>query len=168
MTQVKETGKEILTRVKLDPTDLSQAWLPTPNGMVRVTHSVRDKAINSNLTLEEWVLYCEEQAVLNDLKAEGREQHRADFIMRQEATTSLAKEEVNSALAALQKKPSRAALVSNLERNRRQEIELLRIQDREPVSVPVQAAEAARSSMDLEALPDAADDAMAAFWRSNK
>lgn len=168
MTQVKETGKEILTRVKLDPTDLSQAWLPTPNGMVRVTHSVRDKAINSNLTLEEWVLYCEEQAVLNDLKAEGREQHRADFIMRQEATTSLAKDEVNSALAALQKKPSRAALVSNLERNRRQEIELLRIQDREPVSVPVQAAEAARSSMDLEALPDAADDAMAAFWRSNK
>lgn len=170
MTKVKETGKESPTRVKLDPTDLSQAWLPTPNGMVRVTHSVRDKAINSNLTLEEWVLYCEEQAVLNDLKAEGREQHRADFVMRQEATTSLAKKEVNSALAAMQKKPSRAALVSNLERNRRQEIELLRMQDREPVSVslPVHAAEAASSLMDLEALPDAADDAMAAFWRNRK
>lgn len=164
LRQVKVIGKEIPTRLKMDPTDLSQAWLPTRTGMIRVTHSVRDQSINKNLTLGEWVSYCEEQAVLTDLSAAEREQHRADTILRQGAVTESAKADVKSALATLQKKPSRAALVSNLELNRKREIELLRMQDLEDEP----AINDEGTSIETLAMPDAADAVMAAFWRNNK
>lgn len=163
LTQVKVTGKEIPTRVKMDPTDLSQAWLPTHAGMIRTTHSVRDQSINKNLTLDEWVSYCEEQAVLADLSAGDREQHRTDFVLRHSAITDSAKAEVQSTLDKLQKKPSRVALVSNLESNRRQEIELLRKQDREAN----EAVNDEDDPIEPNALPDVADDVMGNFWRSN-
>lgn len=164
LRQVKVTGKEIPTRVKMDPNDLSQAWLPTRTGMIRVIHSVRDQSIIKNLTLDEWVSYCEEQAVLNDLSAADREQRRADTILRQSAITESAKADVKSAQATLQKKPSRAALVSNLELNRKHEIELLRMQDREHEP----AINDEETPIEIPAAPDAADEAMAAFWRNNK
>lgn len=164
LTQVKVTGKEIPTRVKMDPSDLSQAWLPTRAGMIRVTHSVRDQSINKNLTLDEWESYCEEQAVLTDLSAGDREQHRTDTILRQSAITESAKAEVKSALATLRKKPSRVALVSNLELNRRHEIELLRMQDQESDA----SINDEETTLEIHAIPDAADEVMAAFWRNNK
>lgn len=164
LTQVKVTGKEIPTRVKMDPSDLSQAWLPTRAGMIRVTHSVRDQSINKNLTLDEWVSYCEEQAVLTDLSAGDREQHRTETILRQSAITESAKAEEKSALASLRKKPSRVALVSNLELNRRHEIELLRMQDRKSDT----SINDKETTLETHAIPDAADDVMAAFWRSKK
>ena len=164
LTQVKVTGKEIPTRVKMDPSDLSQAWLPTRAGMIRVTHSVQDQSINKNLTLDEWESYCEEQAVLTDLSTADREQHRTDTILRQSAITESAKAEVKSALTKLRKKPSRVALVSNLELNRRHEIELLRLQDQESDA----SINDEETTLETHAIPNAADEVMAAFWRNNK
>lgn len=164
LTQVKVSGKEIQTRVKMDPTDISQAWLPTRAGMIRVVHSVRDQSINKNLTLDEWVLYCEEQVVRNNLSEGDREQHRTDTVLRNAAVTESAKSEVKSELSVLRKRPSRVALISNLELNRRQELELLRIQDRERDEV----LNDDDAPIEPNTLPDVADDVMAAFWRSNK
>ncbi len=164
LTQVKVTGKEIPTRVKMDPSDLSQAWLPTRTGMIRVTHSVSDQSIHRNLTLEEWVSYCEEQALLTDLSAGDREQRRADTVLRQSAITESAKAQVKSTMATLRKKPSRVALVSNLELNRRNEIELLRVQDRESDA----AIKEEETPIEIQAIPDEADVVMAAFWKDKK
>lgn len=164
LTQVKLTGKEIPTRVKMDPSDLSQAWLPTRTGMIRITHSVRDQSIHRNLTLEEWVSYCEEQALLTDLSAGDREQRRADTVLRQSAITESAKAQVKSTMATLRKKPSRVALVSNLELNRRNEIELLRIQDRESDA----AINEEETPIEIQAIPDEADVVMAAFWKDKE
>lgn len=129
LTQVKLTGKEIPTRVKLNPTDLSQAWLPTPNGMIQVLHSSRDQLINKNFVLNEWISYCEEQTLISDMAKKDVEQHRADFVLRNQAVTISAKAELNAEIASLKKKPSRASIIANLDAHRREEIELLRQQE---------------------------------------
>lgn len=164
LTQVKATGKEIPTRVKMDPTDPSQAWLPTRTGMLRITHSVRDQTIIKNLTLHEWRSYCEEQAILNDLAAGAREQHRADTVLRYGAITEKAKAEMKSDLAAQLKKPSRVALVSHLEKNRQQEMELLRRQDRDAEKAIVDE----EVPLELNTFPDAADDVMSTYWSRDR
>lgn len=126
--------------------------------------TVQDQSINKNLTLDEWESYCEEQAVLTDLSTADREQHRTDTILRQSAITESAKAEVKSALTKLRKKPSRVALVSNLELNRRHEIELLRLQDQESDA----SINDEETTLETHAIPNAADEVMAAFWRNNK
>lgn len=162
LTQVKLTGKDIRTRVKMDPTDLSQVWLPLRGGLIKATHSTRDQLINKHLVLDEWRLYCEDHAVQKDLSAQDREQHRSDTVLRTHAVTNSAKAEVKGAISAMAKKPSRAALVANLENNRREEIELLRAQDRH-----LNNNEREEIICDSDDLltdpPDAAENAMSAF-----
>jgi hypothetical protein len=163
LTQVKETGKDLPTRVKMDPNDLSQAWLPTRAGMIRVTHSERDKIINKNMVLDEWISYCEEQAIQNDLSTEAREQYRTDFVCRTQALNEAAQAEVNATIATLSKKPSKTRLISNLELNRRQEMELLRAQEQalEEQKTEQVVCEVTPVNPDAQ---DPADDAMTSFF----
>ncbi|MCT6721161.1 hypothetical protein [Acidovorax sp. K2F] len=131
MEQVKLTGKDIPTMLKMDTTDLSQAWLPTRNGLIRVVHSPRDKIINKNLVLDEWITYCEDQAIRGDLLNNERDQQGADKVQRFAAVTESARAEVKTEISMLNKKPSLVSIVSHLEQNRREELALLREQDQQ-------------------------------------
>ncbi|MCO5357772.1 hypothetical protein [Acidovorax kalamii] len=162
MEQVKLTGKDIPIMLKMDATDLSQAWLPTRNGLIRVLHSARDKIINKNLVLDEWITYCEDQVIRNDLSNNERDQQGADKVQRFAALTDSARADVRAEIAMLNKKPSLVSLVSHLDQNKREELALLREQDqRQPdeaaVSQTLPVTEVDNSPRTL------ADDAMSKF-----
>lgn len=129
LSQVKQTGSPIHIRMKMDRTDLSQAWIPTKSGMVRVTTSARDKTILTKLTLDEWILYLEEETTRKDLNKGAGEQADADVVLRHMETTATATREANAELGALEKRPSKEMLRGNLDANRKEELRLLQEQE---------------------------------------
>lgn len=166
MEQVKLTGKDIPIMLKMDTTDLSQAWLPTRNGLIKVMHSARDKIINKNLVLDEWITYCEDQAIRNDLLSNERDQHGADKVQRFAAVTDSARSDVRAEISMLNKKPSLVSLVSHLEQNRREELALLREQDQRQVDEFAALETLPATEVDTSP-PTLADDAMSKFLGNN-
>lgn len=130
LAQVKTSGKVIHTKLKLDESDLSQAWLPTRGGMIRVTTSERDRTILQKMTFCDWVSYIEESVLQTDLTAGQREQAAFDRVLDRSVTVAQAKAEEKAELALLSKKPSKRSLLSNLGQNKKAELELLRLQDK--------------------------------------
>lgn len=130
MSQVKVSGSPLHTRLKMDPTDLSQAWLPTKAGLIHVFDSARNATIHSQLTLPQYIDFVEEKVVEKTHRKGNIEQGKADKIFRHAAVTDNAKLELKAEIA-LHGKPSVATLKSNLRRNRDEELKDLNDQQRE-------------------------------------
>jgi hypothetical protein len=163
LNKVKQTGKVIRTKMKMPHEDLSEAWLPTKAGMIRVATSARDATILSKLTLEEWVLYLESEVLRRDLGRGDKEQTEADTLLGRLATTAAAKAEAKAELEKLPKHPSKKKLTSNLDQNRKEELELLERQ--EAALDEAEAAAEGESSSDPPPQEEssASDDVMSAF-----
>ena len=129
LSQVKQSGTPIHVRLKMDRNDLSQAWLPTKAGMIRVATSARDTTILTKLTLDEWILYLEEQVTRKDLTVGATEQSDADTLLRRLETTATASKELGAEIAALGKRPSKAKLTRDLDKNRADELKSLQDQE---------------------------------------
>lgn len=132
LTKVKLTGKVIPVRMKMDSTDLSQAWLPTRGGLIRVTHYERDSFISRRMVLEEWISYCEQQIIRTDLLGDEGDQYGSDKVQRFAAVTDSARSEEKAERASRERKPSKKSISSHLGKHVREEIELLRRQDQLP------------------------------------
>ena len=163
LSQVKQTGTPIHVRLKMDRSNLSEAWLPTKGGMIRVTTSPRDKTILTKLTLDEWILYLEDEVIRTDLAAGAKEQADAETVMRRLDIAAKATAEANAELEKLPKPPSKKDLVSNLERNRAEELAYLQAQDDSqlPSNDSPQALAPGMHTEDEE--PSAAEAAMNAY-----
>jgi len=130
LSQVKQTGSPIHVRLKMDRNDLSQAWLPTKAGMIRIATSARDTTILAKLTLDEWILYLEEQVTRSDLAKGATEQSDADTLLRRMEITATASKELEAETAAIGKRPSKAKLTRDLDKNRADELKSLQEQER--------------------------------------
>lgn len=131
MSQVKRTGSPQHTRLKMDATDLSQAWLPTKSGLIQVFSSARDQTIHSRLTLNQYVDFVEEKILEKDARRGEVEQGLTDSIFRRAAVTDMAKAELKTEEKRHGKRVSIASLKSNLRQNRDEEMKYLREQQRE-------------------------------------
>lgn len=164
LSQVKQTGSPIHVRLKMDRNDLSQAWLPTKAGMIRVAPSLRDKTILTKLTLDEWILYLEDQVIRSDLAAGAREQADTDILMRRLATTATATNEAKAELQALPKPPSKRSLISNLDKTRDAELKFLEDQENAALALTRQAPTPLPDArVEEQEDPSAADAAMDAY-----
>lgn len=163
LDKVKQTGKVIRTRMKMSHENLSEAWLPTKGGMIRVSTSARNATILGKLTLEEWVLYLESEVLRRDLGQGEREQTEAETLLGRMATTAAATAEAKAELEQLPKSPSKKKLTSNLDQNRKDELELLERQE----AALDQAEEAAEDGSPSDPPPQEesseSDDVMSAF-----
>ena len=157
LAEVKFSGKDIRARMKLDDSDLSQAWLPTPNGMIRVT-------ILQKMTFGDWISYIEESVLQKDLTAGQREQAAFNRVLDKSVTVAQARAEEKAALALLPKKPSKRSLFSNLDKNKKIELELLRQQDKKTAIAQIVKPQLPLSEKD--APTSAAELAMQAFHAS--
>jgi hypothetical protein len=146
LSQVKQTGSPIHVRLKMDRNDLSQAWLPTKAGMIRIATSPRDTTILTKLTLDEWILYWEEQVTRNDLAKGTTEQSDADTLLRRLETTATASKELEAEIAAIGTRPPKTKLTRDLDKNRAEELKSLQEQEqafsraRSPVAAPIARA----------------------------
>jgi hypothetical protein len=163
LDKVKQTGKVIHTRMKMSHEDLSEAWLPTKAGMIRVATSARNATILSKLTLEEWILYLESEVLRRDLAQGDKEQTEAETLLGRMATTAAATAEAKAELERLPNPPSKKKLTSNLDQNRKEELELLERQE----AALDQAEEAAEDESTSAPPPQdewcESDDVMSAF-----
>ena len=135
LSQVKKTGSPRATRIKMDPCNLLEAWLPTKGGMIPLFSSIRDTTINTKLTLSEWIEHLQERSLGRSLGQGQSEQAQADILMRRAATTDMAKIEMAAEIKALGKKPSQAKLKRDLRANRQDELEHLKALERSRVSL---------------------------------
>ncbi|MDR7298655.1 hypothetical protein J2X16_004018 [Pelomonas aquatica] len=163
LDKVKQTGKVIHTRMKMSHEDLSEAWLPTKAGMIRVATSARDATILSKLTLEEWVLYLESEALRRDLAQGETEQTQAETLLGRLATTAAAKAETKAELEKLPKLPAKKKLTSNLDQNRKEELELLEQQEAALDEAEKAAVDESPSDPPPQEESSASDDVMSAF-----
>jgi hypothetical protein len=135
MSQVKRSGSPIHTRLKMDPTDLSQAWLPTKSGLIQVFSSARDTTIHSRLTLDEYVGFVAEKILEKDMRRGDVQQGQVDTILRRAAVTDAAHTELKAEEQQHGKRVSITSLKANLRQNRDQEIQYLRVQQHEQEQV---------------------------------
>ncbi|RYH00443.1 MAG: helix-turn-helix domain-containing protein [Alphaproteobacteria bacterium] len=163
LDKVKQTGKVIHTRMKMSHEDLSEAWLPTKAGMIRVATSARDLTILSKLTLEEWVLYLESEALRRDLAQGATEQTEAETLLGRMATTAAATAEAKAELEKLPNPPAKKKLTSNLDQNRKEELELLDRQEAALNQVEEAAKDESPSDPSAQEEWSASDDVMSAF-----
>jgi len=131
MSLVKKSGSPIHTRLKMDRTDLSQAWLPTKSGLIQVFSSARDTTIHSRLTLDEYIGFIAEKILEKDMQRGEIEQRQVDTILRRAAVTDAARAELKAEEKRHNKRVSVASLKANLRQNRDEEIQYLREQQRE-------------------------------------
>lgn len=131
MSQVKQSGSPIHTRLKMDPTDLSKAWLPTKAGLIQVLNSARDTTINSRYTLQEYTEFVEERILEKDMRRGEVEQGQVDTILRRYAVTDAARAELKAEEKQHGKRVSITTLKTNLRKNRDEELQYLRKQQRE-------------------------------------
>lgn len=164
LTQVKISGKDIRTRMKFDDSDLSQAWLPTRNGMIRVTTSERDRTILQKMTFGDWISYWKEEVLQKDLMAGQREQAAFNRVLERSVTIAQARSEEAAELALLPKRPSKRSLISNLDKNKKMELELLRQQDKAMTTAQIVTPQPPHG--EKEAAASAAELAMQAFHAS--
>ena len=129
LSQVKQTGSPLHVHVKMDQSDLSQAWLPTKAGLIRVATSPRDKTILTKLTLTEWISYWEEFIIRSDLAKGEKDQFDTDTVLRRLAVTAMAESDADAEIEARGKRPSKAELVRNLDKNRSEELAFLKAQE---------------------------------------
>lgn len=141
MSEVRRLGKNISTTVKFDEADLTTAWLPTANGMLRLTCTETDSHWQ-RLTLPDWIATQAESDLDGDELQSQEESQRANRILARRNVTDNAKSELLAELAALDKKPSKKSYRDGLVANRDAEMEHLRAQEQ----VSVQAAKAAASA----------------------
>lgn len=171
LAQVKATGKTLDVRLMMDRNDLSQAWLAVRGRMIRVMNSTRDTTINTKLTLDEWTQYCGEQEILNAKNLDSREQAEADIAFSLDQDIEAATWEVKKAIAGMKKKPSKRSLLSNLDKNRKEEMEFLKRQEDVLVKREREDAMSCAQREDLDAeveVEDASDFAMQAYHASQE
>lgn len=164
LSQVKQTGTPLHVRMKMDRNDLSQAWLPTKNGLIRITTSSRDKTILNKMTLQDWILFLEEKVLLSDLAKGKADQEGANTVLRRKTVTARATSEADAEIEARGKRPSKAATIRDLDKNREGELEFLRAQELafSEAKAPVSQAGVHAESHPIEIT--AADAAMDAFF----
>lgn len=163
LDKVKQTGKVIHTRMKMSHEDLSEAWLPTKAGMIRVATSARNATILGKLTLEEWILYLESEVLRHDLAQSDKEQTEAETLLGRMATTAAATSEAKAELERLPKPPSKKKLTSNLDQNRKEELELLERQDAALDQAEEEVENESTSAPPPQEESSPSDDVMAAF-----
>lgn len=138
MSQVKRTGSPIHTRIKMDTSDLSRAWLPTKAGLFEVRHSARDTTINTKLTLSEWIAMLEERGTRRNLMRGAIDQHHVNTLVRRQSITDNAKAALKAEIEANGKRPPQAELKAGLRANREDELAYIREQEQALIQAPAQ------------------------------
>lgn len=164
LSQVKKTGSPIEVRLKMDRNDLSQAWLPTKAGLIRLTTSHRDQTILKKLTLDEWVHFLESEALRADLNRGKPEQHQADTVLRRMALENTATTQLKDEIKAKGRKLSKAERIRNLNKNRDSELAFLRAQEMISTRVDQTAVPADPKIESTFQAPTAAEQAMDAYF----
>lgn len=164
LSQVKKTGSPIEVRLKMDRNDLSQAWLPTKAGLIRLTTSHRDQTILKKLTLDEWVHFLEDEVLRADLNRGKPEQLQADTVLRRMALENTATTQLKDEIKAKGRAPSKAERTRNLNKNRDCEIAFLREQEMSKTRADQTAAPAGPQIELSIQVPTAAEQVMDAFF----
>lgn len=129
MSQVKRTGSPIHTRIKMDTSDLSRAWLPTKAGLIEIRHSLRDTTINTKLSLSEWIAIIEDRATRHGLMQGEIDQRNVNTLVRRQSITDKAKATLQAEIKERGKAPSQAELKAGLRANREDELAYLSAQE---------------------------------------
>lgn len=129
MSQVKQTGSPIHTKVKMDTNDLSQVWLPSKAGLLRLTNSERDTTINTKITLSEWIELTHDYKLTQALRQDTHDQIGAAKVIGIRAVLDNAKFELNQQIKASGKRPTKAKLKRDLRLNRADELEFVKAND---------------------------------------
>lgn len=130
MSQVKRSGSPMHTRLKMDPSDLSQAWLPTKSGLIQVFSSRRDTTIHSRFTLNEYIDFVADRLLEKAMQKGEIQQGQVDTILRRAAVTDAARAELKAEKKQNGKRASVASMKANLRQNRDEELQHLRAQER--------------------------------------
>ena len=130
LAEVQRTGKVLPVKLKIDRTDLSQAWLPTKAGLIRIAAPLRHTTLCTKLTLEEYIQWLEQDALRRDLGRGEREQQVASTVVRRLGVTAFASEEARAQAEALgASAPTKTELSRNLDKHKQEEMRRLREQD---------------------------------------
>lgn len=149
LSEVKRTGKTIPVRLKASDSMPDRAWLPTKDGMIPLRWAGRPERVLNTLSSADYIGLHEEWLLRKDARAQEYEQKDLDRIQRRGTVVQNAEAELKSELAALDRKPSKAGTVANLDANLAEEMADER-KDQETVLVakfaPGEGAEEARVS----------------------
>ena len=104
LSEVKQTGKSIRVRVKVDPENPSTCYLPTKQGMLQLVHDEEDVMLR-RMTTYEWFEFTAEAKLQNQLNAQERDQIDADELQHKDSITHQAMKEQKAARLAEKKKP---------------------------------------------------------------
>ncbi|MDO8777852.1 MAG: hypothetical protein Q7K57_55860 [Burkholderiaceae bacterium] len=157
LTKVKTEGVTIKTTLKMDGADLTQAWLPTKIGMIKLQCCADDM---HGIPLIDWLQHIERSTLNGDLNKETMEQEATDKEERRAAKTAKATRELKAEISQLKKAPSKASLTKHLMANQEAEIALLRQQHQEATAIAKPAKSSSKLNPPPPTKPTQAADAM--------
>lgn len=146
--------------VKLDVLDLSHIWLPTEGGMVFLPNVQAEQALLEGLTLGDWKVFLNEQALRTDGGQQARDQRALEKLGRRGKVSRTAAAEKKAELTNGKVVPTPVNKQS-LRQNTMNEKERLR----PTVTLGPKDATSAPDLSSSGRVPDAADAAMETFLR---
>lgn len=143
--------------VKFDGKDLSQVWLPTSDGLLRIPNVVADIHTQNEISLVDFVQHVTEEDVRADLERGEVDQRQLNTTLRRDAVEHQARKEKLAEQKLQPKKVSKKQQISELRKNRDEELERIRTTDNKRLPAPAASSEPTSAPM------SAADLAMEKF-----
>lgn len=158
-------NKGVNITVRQSETDLSRVWFAVPNnGLTSISNVSSDDDLKEIGTVVDLVERVKERALEKDRQRVDEDQRELEKLQRREVTTNRAKAKLAEELAALPAKPSKKSTVSNLKKNRSEEMPALQsIHGLKKYSAG--AKQPPEMAVEDEGHDDAVSEAMDAFMR---
>jgi len=129
LSEVHRTGRIVRTRIKVDPEDLSKAWMPTTNGLIPLTSTIRDATLLKRGTLKDWSGVAYELDLQGKAREGEVEQADAEDLFRREAVTKAASAQRAEELANRKEPITKGEVRRSLRPNENAEVKLLAAMD---------------------------------------
>lgn len=115
--------------VKCREDDLSHVWFASSEGLVKLPNVQADDELQREGTRIDWTQWIESEDLRKDLAQYDKDRTKLETLLRREATTKRAKDELAKEEQGFPKKPSKTSMRSGLRDNRESELAHLRDQN---------------------------------------
>ncbi|MBS1770548.1 MAG: hypothetical protein JSS77_12860 [Acidobacteria bacterium] len=128
-----KNSASVKIKIKCKEGDTSHVWFALPTGLTRIPNVSSDDDFMREATLVDHVQWTEAEDLRKDKQRPIEDQKKLDTLLRREGITVKAAREVKEELAEMPKKPSKKESMSELRKNREEEMATLRSQSHAPL-----------------------------------
>ena len=151
--------------IRQSETDMSRVWFALPDrGLTSIPNVSSDEDLKDMGTVVDLLQWADERALAKAMQRGGEDQQGLEKLQRRGAITNRGKAELKEILVSQRQKPSKKSTVSDLRKNRDEEMQALK-SGGEPNAVTTEETPQTDAVVETDRHDEAASDAMDAFMQ---